>query len=109
MSIAIQNIRSSDIDTRKLATYLHATSRTSTMLDILVICELLDGHDLSPTDIQQLIYGKRRGGSVDRALSRLEKQGLILLTNCGQQATRKLVNWTLDGQDLLKRLLIKTK
>lgn len=109
MSIEIQKIRSTNIDTRKLAAYLHTANRNSTMLDVLVICELLDGNDLSPTDIQQLIYGKRRGGSVDRALSRLEKQGLILLSNCGQQTARKLVNWTLDGQTLLKSLLRKTK
>lgn len=103
--MSIQNIRSTDIETRKLAAYLHTANRNSTMLDVLVICELLDGHDLSPTDIQQLIYGKRRGGSVDRALARLEKQGLVLLTNCGQQTARKLVNWTLDGQTLIKSLL----
>lgn len=95
----------SKLSAEKMARYF-AEEDTGTILDIQVICALLRHPESSPTDLQEIINGSRRGGSVDQSLSRLQKQGLISITVPDDYTPthRRSVDWTADGKKWLRSM-----
>jgi len=94
------------LDAKKTAKYFFDSNNKSSHLDTLVACELLDHPGCSPTDLQESVFGVRRGGSVDASLCRLIELGLITIIEPIKPSPpmRRQIEWTENGKKWLRQV-----